>query len=248
MKDIFVVMHFKIAIAEKNVDIICKYDRVWYQCKNYIINSDRTDITIQVTDVDISRERDFSILNQETRGRIPSDIELESLAIHRKIAQRMIDHSILLMHGSVVSDGKKAYMFTAPSGVGKTTRTRLFLEAVPNSFVVNGDKPFLIIKTDNVYACGTPWCGKEQLNTNTIVPLKAIFVLSRGDSTSVSLLSASEALAYLMKQIYFPGGIDAYKDIMRLINKLLEKVSVYSFQSEPTMESVMKAYQIANGS
>ena len=53
------------------------------------------------------------------------------------------------MHGAVVAIDNKAYMFTANSGVGKTTRAKLWLNEYPDSIIVNGDKPLIKI-TENI--------------------------------------------------------------------------------------------------
>ena len=37
-------------------------------------------------------------------------------------------------------------IFYGPSGTGKTTHSRLWLENVPDSHILNGDKPFLQVK------------------------------------------------------------------------------------------------------
>ncbi|MBQ0065579.1 MAG: hypothetical protein KBT48_07415 [Firmicutes bacterium] len=47
-------------------------------------------------------------------------------------------------------------MFTAVLGTGKTTHTRLWLKNLPESFVVNGDKPLLQIDKEQTLVCGTP--------------------------------------------------------------------------------------------
>ena len=105
----------------------------------------------------------------------------EVLALNRIIADKMLGYNTFLMHGAVVAYRGEAYMFAAPSGTGKTTRIRLWLDEYPDSFVVNGDKPLIKIDNEKAYACGTPWCGKEGWNRNTIVPLRAIYLLERSD-------------------------------------------------------------------
>ena len=54
------------------------------------------------------------------------------------------------MHGAVIRYKGKAYLFTAPSGTGKTTHIRQWLKKAEGTFVVNGDKP--LIKVENTLA------------------------------------------------------------------------------------------------
>ena len=98
-----------------------------------------------------------------------------AVVIHRED----IDREALTMHGVIVATAGQGYMITAPSGVGKTTRGRLWCEHIPGSEIVNGDKPLIQLKDEGTFACGTPWCGKERINSNKIVPLRAILLLDR---------------------------------------------------------------------
>ena len=153
-----------------------------------------------------------------------------------------------LMHGSVVALDNQAYMFTAPSGVGKTTRTRLWLDLYPDSIVVNGDKPLIKITSTEAIACGTPWCGKEGWNTNTMVPLRAIFLLERadeGEESSCEEISLGKAFPFLLQQTHRPEDPDLMRKTLSLLKSLEGKVKIYRFRSTPTEDSVRLAYETA---
>lgn len=67
---------------------------------------------------------------------------LETLAVYRKIVTRLVFSDILLIHGSAIAVDGKAYLFTAPSGTGKSTHTRMWREYFKDRAVmVNDDKP-----------------------------------------------------------------------------------------------------------
>ena len=77
-------------------------------------------------------------------------------------------------------DGQ-AVLFTAKSGTGKSTHTKLWRDLFgERAVMVNDDKPLLRILKDGVLVCGTPWDGKHRLSTNCALPLKAICILERG--------------------------------------------------------------------
>ena len=74
-----------------------------------------------------------------------------------------------------------AYLFTAPSGTGKSTHTRLWREVFGDRvWMINDDKPMLRISENLVTAYGTPWNGKHHISRNASAPLKAIVQLNRG--------------------------------------------------------------------
>ena len=150
-------MDFAIGLAGKNIRIISLFDEVYYLCREYLSDS-VPDMTITIVPEDIAYERLKNVQESEIEG-IPvvdySDSYLETLAVYRKIASGMLSFDTMLMHGAVVAVKDKAWLFTAPSGTGKTTHIRLWLDNIPGSFVVNGDKPLIHVGED-IIAYGTP--------------------------------------------------------------------------------------------
>ena len=127
------------------------------------------DWAVETTVQDILFEREKSAAEDRLEGRAVrnfSDAYLETLAVYRKIAVRMLQHDTLLMHGSAVAVDGKAYLFIAASGTGKSTHTRLWREQFgARAVMVNDDKPLVHVKEDGVTVCGTPWDGKHRLST-----------------------------------------------------------------------------------
>ena len=237
-------MKYQISLAGKDIQIISKYDRVWYQCKDYIIEKKGLpDFTIKIEQEDICAEREIWLKDAFVDNQaIQSEMSLESIAIYRKICEEMLNYSALAMHGSVISNGKTGIMLMAKSGVGKTARTRLFLKCIPDIFVVNGDKPLLMLKGDKAYACGTPWCGKEQMNRNVIVPLDAILLLERAENTIIRELPLMEAMPRLLQHTFLTSNENRYKDRLHLIHEIAKRVKIYSYMSELSENSVLKAW------
>ena len=171
----------KYKIADKVVEVNSIYDEVHEYCADYLTN-EPADYSVTTTQADIDFEREKSAREDEIEG-IPirhfSDSYLEELAAYRKIAEKMLDFDTVLFHGSVVAVDGVGYLFTAKSGTGKSTHTRLWREYFgERAVMVNDDKPLLYI-ADTVTAYGTPYNGKHRLGTNTSVPLKAICILTR---------------------------------------------------------------------
>lgn len=155
--------------------------------------------------------------------------EIESILLLRKIADRLVDFDTILMHGAVIAVDGEAYLFTAPSGTGKTTHIRRWLENMPDAYVVNGDKP-LIVVGDTPMACGTPWCGKERMGTNAIVPLKAIVMMKRSEDNSMRPMSFIEAFPRLMEQTHRPADTDKMRKTVRLLSELSKHVALWQFE------------------
>lgn len=245
-----------ICIAALNVEIICPFCTHFYDFREYMQQFDEPDVSIYISQKDLDQERLLhpEILNpavsvDNDKVTVTYDYGcLEPFVALRKTADAVLPFDVFLFHGAVVEKDGYAYIFTAPSGTGKSTRIQLWLEKYPDSTVVNGDKPFIKITDDDILACGSPWSGKEGWNTNTMVPLRAIFLLERDDDHQGNLIEEigiGKAFPFLLQQLHCPKNPDALRKTIQLIQSLHGKVRFYRFRSAPTKEAVQLAYETA---
>lgn len=219
-------VEFQIKLADKKIKIESLYGEVYQMCSAYLCEEGEVDIEIHSSRELIEEE------NGENReGNAVTDAYRETLAVYRQIAEELLAYDTFLMHGSVVAKAGRAFMFTAASGVGKTTRTRLWLDQIANSQVVNGDKPLIRIADQEVIACGSPWSGKEKLNNNLCLPLAAVYFLERGEETSLRRLSFSEAFVRLLRQTYRPKEAGKMAKTLELLKKMENKTAFYLYRN-----------------
>ncbi len=132
---------------------------------------------------------------------------LESIVVYRNIAELLPSYDAFVFHGAILNYEGEAYAFTAKSGVGKTTHTRLWLQEFGDKVhYLNGDKPIIRFIDGVPYACGTPWRGKEGYGVNEIAPLRAIAFLERGVQNSAAPIPAESVVTRLVTQMYMPRG------------------------------------------
>ena len=228
-------MEFKIGLAGRIVGISSIYDEVYELCRDYLIGEENLtsdeDFHVTISQDDIEFEREKSIKEAIFERIVPYDYEesyYETLAVYRKIAVEMLKYDTWLMHGAVVGVNDQAVLFTAQSGVGKTTHMRLWLKNLENVYVVNGDQPLVKVGKD-IMVCGSPWCGKEGWNNNVVVPLKAIVVMERGVKNSIVEISMNEALAELLRQVYKPSNSAKMGKTLQLLSLLEGRTKFYRF-------------------
>ena len=130
----------------------------------------------------------------------------EGICAYREIAMQLPRFSAFVFHAAVVEHKGEAYAFSAQSGTGKTTHVRLWLKLYEDAVVINGDKPIFRFVGDKLFAYGTPWCGKEGMQTNRRSPLKALCFLERAPENSIRLIDDSSAVQRLFSQIVMPNG------------------------------------------
>ena len=235
--------NFTIAIAGISVGITAVHESTRDYCQDYLTQN-APDFSVEITQADIDRERQLSADEDILEGhavRNHTDAILETTAVYRKIVNRLIDYDILLFHGSTVAVDGVAYLFTAKSGTGKSTHTKRWRRLFGDRAVmINDDKPLLKISKDGVLVCGTPWDGKHKLNTNCMVPLKAICVLERGEENHIRQISPSAALPMLMQQSHRPANVLKYMD---LLDGLTKHVKFYNLHCNMEDEAAKIAYE-----
>ncbi len=210
-------------IGGKRIMIASLHEDVHRLCADYRADG-QPDFTVQVTQDNIDFEREKSAREDEIEG-IPvrrfSDAYLETLAVYRKIAERMPDHDTFLFHGSAVSVDGAGYLFTAKSGTGKSTHARLWRELLgKRAVMVNDDKPLIRVTEEGAIVYGTPWDGKHRLSNNIAAPLKAICILERAEENHIARITKSEALPMLIQQAYRPADPAAMEKTLELIVRL----------------------------
>lgn len=248
-------MVFHIKLAEQVIEVHSLCHMVYTVCEKYTIPFDENiipNISVRIKDEDILQELHIiRMLYKYSNGNSSVSVGeaiCESLAVFHKIADAMPDFNTFLMHGSVVACDGQAYMFVAPSGVGKSTRTKIWVDEIPGSLVVNGDKPLIKVKENEVLACGTPWCGKEGWNTNVMIPLRAIFLLERADDSQNNMIREidfEDAFPNLLKQTHRSEKSELALKTVCLLSELQSKVKIYRFRSAPTSEAIHLAYETA---
>ncbi|MGI6107215.1 MAG: hypothetical protein ACOX8B_04695 [Lachnospiraceae bacterium] len=175
---------------------------------------------------------------------------MELLAIRQKIAHKLLEYDTLLFHGSCIALDGVGYLFTAKSGTGKSTHSRLWRECFPDrTFMVNDDMPLVRVPADgSAMACGSPWNGKEHLDTNTSVPLCAIAALHRGTSDRIFPIQGNtERLKSILNSVYYPREPQYRLRAISLADRLITKTGLYHLECTISREAVWTAYNGMRG-
>ncbi len=240
---------FSIRLAEKVIKITALHEYIKEYCKEYI-TEESADFEVITLMEDIEFERQKSISENIKEG-IPiieySDDYLETLAVYRKIVSIMTDYDTILFHGSVIAVDGQGYLFTAKSGTGKSTHTRLWREYFgERAVMVNDDKPLIRITDTGVTVYGTPWNGKHRISTNTSVPLKAICILNRGTENEIEKISKSKAYPMLLQQTHRPTDMKKMQSVFALIDKMCQSICLYNLKCNMNIDAVTTAYNGMN--
>lgn len=222
----------------KIADFVFEVNNLYPYCEKFVtdyLTDEEPDYTITITE-DL-------LLKRKERLRSGYPIEyVEFLEIYRFICDYVVSRGGMLMHGAVIEFESNAYMFTAPSGTGKTTHIKQWKKLYGDKVsVINGDKP-IIRQLDNEFIVyGTPWCGKEHYNRNTKAPLKGIVLLSRGEENSIEQINPAEFNAFLLKQVYMPKKAEGIVQSLDFAEKLFSSVPIYSMKCNISTDAARTA-------
>lgn len=220
-----------ISIAGLAIEIKNRYSYIEKLAAEYISDSDNIDFCVEATDEDIEFEKEMSEY-EFSRG------YLESIAVYRKIAERLPEYGAVVFHGAVIAEEGTAYAVTARSGVGKTTHLSLWREAFGEKvYILNGDKPVLRIIDGVVYASGTPWRGKEGYGVPGMLPLAAVGFLKRAAEPSAERIAADSAAVMLASQIYIPSMPKAASLALGVLNRIINSVGLYEIRANMDVQS-----------
>ena len=168
---------------------------------------------------------------------------LERITIQRRVADYLLNHNTLMLHGSTVAVDGRAYLFTAPCGTGKSTHTRLWRELFgERAIMINDDMPFLQITSDGVLAYGSPWSGKHGLASNVCVPLKGICLLRRGNENVINPIDAQRLADTLYRQAHIPADGFLAQKAVSLVDALAERVSLWEMYCNIALDAAQVAY------
>lgn len=147
--------------------------------------------------------------------------------------------STLLIHASVAVNGDYAQVFLGRSGTGKSTHTRLWLENIPDTWLLNDDNPVIrIMPGGEIRVFGTPWSGKTPcyLNKNSI--LHGIVRLSQAPNNRITRLKGLKAYATLSPSASaVKWEKDSADGIHSTISDIISQIPVYHLECLPNPDA-----------
>ena len=229
---------FNIEISGLCVRMNAQYPFAFHHCRNYIIPDGASfDIDAVCSADEITREM--------TAYNVPhSEAYCECICLYRAIAEQLPMLDRFVFHGAAVEIGGRGYIFTAPSGTGKTTHVELLLKNYPeNVAIVNGDKPIVHVTDGGARVCSTPWAGKEGMNRNVSRDLAGIVLLRRGEVNRIREVQPSDHFAAIMAQTYFPGDALARVRTLELLDKLAKQVKFYVLECNISDDAAKTSFE-----
>ncbi len=186
---------------------------------------------------------------EKMREEYPSatDSECEYAYTCGAFYRQLIMFDGFMLHSSCLSYNGKAYLFSATSGTGKSTHTSLWKQYVDNVTIINDDKPAVRLIGDTFFASGTPWSGKSDLSQNTLLPVGAVALLSRGDKNTIHKSPAAVSVIKLLKQTAFSPKREGAEHLATLLDNFIRNVPIWSFECNISEQAVVTSFEAMTG-
>lgn len=229
-----------IKIAGLSVEIETPDEKLVSLCAPYRCEG-APDFTIAVTQDELAAE---AALAPDA-----PDWEVFGLATYRKLCYRALAYNCILFHSSAVAVDGRGYLFSAPSGTGKSTHARLWREMLGSRLdVINDDKPLLRLIDGSWFVCGSPWNGKHNLGSNRQVPIQGICFLEQADRNEIFQIDQQSAIPQLLNQMLRPADLDGMDRLLGLTADLLFQIPMWKMRCLPNLSAADLCYQTMKGS
>ena len=227
----------KYKIADLIVDYTAKYEDLEKLSEQFKYSGEKeADITLAVPNKHLE-----NLLSRSAKGTTIGGIE--NFAISSEFNREAIKYGVMLVHSSALIYNNEAYLFSADSGVGKSTHTKLWLKAFGDKVhIMNDDKPVVRLYDDHAQAYGTPFDGGSGIALNESYPLKAIIFVERGEENSVRIPDNKEIIQKLYFQTARMVNRETAEKMLVNMERLLHLTKFYVLTCNMDISAAHTAY------
>lgn len=172
---------------------------------------------------------------QAFQGAVSTKAVLYGMELEHQIASR----DGILLHASWIRWKDRAILFTAPSGVGKSTQAELWCR-LRGAELMNGDRTAVFAdQGGGVQVRGIPLAGSSGVCQNVQMPLAAIVYLSQAKETTIAPLTGFRAFRSIWEgcSVTALDREDAQRSLQTVMT-VLEQIPVYHLACTPDESAV----------
>ena len=141
------------------------------------------------------------------------------------------------LHAALVEKDGYGVVFLGPSGMGKSTQAKLWVEHQGADFII-GDRPGLRRIDGQWIGYGMPWDGKDSIMQQKQAPIRALISLEQAPENSIRRLTKQEAMNVLLNQVMMPMWDDAAMALLTpMMGRLATEIPFYHLKNLPNKEA-----------
>lgn len=227
-------------IADLNIEMDIKYDLTKQLAQDYLVREGSlcSDFTIAIIDEQIDHYTKLF-------GTDLYKDRCEYVLIGSTFNKKILDFDAIMLHSSAVVVDNKAYIFSADSGVGKSTHTALWLELLgEKAYIINDDKPVIRYLDGKLYVYGSPFSGKNFINRNARAEIGGICFIERAEQNFIDSIKVQKAIPLMLKQTVTRLELRSADKMLSVIDKILTSAKVYKMGCTPEISAAELAYKV----
>lgn len=231
----------KYQIADFNIAMNCRSVYMRKLCGAYLGSYD------SCADIDLCYSSEERELYQRPDMHLS---EFEYAYTFSRFIRELVKRDAFCFHASALSVDGEGILFSADSGMGKSTHARLWKRFMEGHEVVhlNDDKPVIRFLDGKAWVCGTPWSGKHSLHANRKALVRALVFLEQAQENQIVRVPQEHAFPLVFRQV-LGGKADQEQvaELMGLLDRFIRGVPVYRLQCNISREAVELVYQTLYG-
>ena len=122
-----------------------------------------------------------------------------------------LQHRVVALHSASILYNNRLWLFSAPSGTGKSTHTNLWKELFQTP-IINGDINLITLQHGQPTVCGNPWHGTSGIFDTRDYPLGGVILLKQGSQNIVTNLTKDQKELFLLHRCITPTWTSALLD------------------------------------
>lgn len=184
----------KYKIADMIVEIKQKYKETAHWYEPYLYDGEEEpEFSFEVSQKNI----DYYVTNGVDIT--PAIAENKVLGMNFNVC--LLRHYGYFVHASALLYDEKVYLFSAASGVGKSTHTQKWVKRFGDRVkIINDDMPTFRFVDGKCMVYGTPFAGGTDMQINTSGELGALIFIERAEENSIEQISPSKSIKLLLSQ------------------------------------------------
>ena len=236
------VIAMKCLIADLVTELHPRFENTKTLAAPFLYDGDRpVDIQLKVSDAYLK-----DLMRRAAEG--TTEPLMENFAFSSAFNRAAIPFGIMLIHSSALIYNGGAYLFSADSGVGKSTHTKLWLRAFGDRVhIMNDDKPVVRLYDDRAVAFGTPFDGGSGIALNESYPLKAVVFVERAEENAVRVPQSKEIIQKLYFQTAHFVGAAAAEKMLDNFDRLLRLTRFYVLSCNMDVSAAYTAFEAIVG-
>lgn len=178
---------------------------------------------------------------QSAAAGMPESAYTEYTVLTAFVSDALLDADRVIIHGVALRWQDKAYLITAPSGVGKSTQFKHLNALRPGEFsVICGDRPVLAFDGEEIIVHPSPWNGKESWCGAAPAPLEGIILLCRGEENRLDPVAPRDIALELFPQFIQSCREEAaIRKVADFATRMLESVPAWRLTTFKVPDSTM---------